>query len=97
MKTTAGAILLSSLILCFWWSELESNQPFGLFGPALIRLSYPTRDIADWPSGQRHEESRKCFGVFIFHPSSFRLHPCFWSRWKELNRHRSIIDRVLCH
>src|SRR5260370_20615765 len=25
-----------------WWSELESNQPFGLFRPALIRLSYPT-------------------------------------------------------
>src|SRR6266446_5226575 len=25
-----------------WWSELESNQPFGLFKPALIRLSYPT-------------------------------------------------------
>ena len=20
-----------------------------------------------------------------------------WSRWKELNRHRSIINRVLCH
>src|SRR6266704_4367601 len=30
-----------------WWSELESNQPFGLFRPALIRLSYPTRDIAN--------------------------------------------------
>jgi hypothetical protein len=30
-----------------------------------------------------------------FHPSSFLLHPCTWSRWKELNRHRSIIDRVL--
>src|SRR5881296_796668 len=30
-----------------WWSELESNQPFGLFRPALIRLSYPTQDIAD--------------------------------------------------
>jgi hypothetical protein len=29
------------------WSELESNQPFGLFRPALIRLSYPTRSIAD--------------------------------------------------
>src|SRR5437660_1720919 len=28
----------------FWWSELESNQPFGLFRPALIRLSYPTGD-----------------------------------------------------
>src|SRR6266571_9212862 len=25
-----------------WWSELESNQPFGLFRPALIRLSYQT-------------------------------------------------------
>src|SRR5438309_9653584 len=25
-----------------WWSELESNQPFGLFRPALIHLSYPT-------------------------------------------------------
>jgi hypothetical protein len=25
-----------------WWSELESNQPFGFFRPALIRLSYPT-------------------------------------------------------
>ena len=32
---------------CTWWSELESNQPFGLFRPALIRLSYPTRDIDD--------------------------------------------------
>src|SRR2546430_16958479 len=32
---------------CFWWSELELNQPFGLFRPALIHLSYPTRDIAD--------------------------------------------------
>src|SRR5215831_10211830 len=30
-----------------WWSELESNQPFGLFRPALIHLSYPTRLIAD--------------------------------------------------
>ena len=29
-----------------WWSELELNQPFGLFRPALIRLSYPTEDIA---------------------------------------------------
>jgi hypothetical protein len=27
---------------CTRWSELESNQPFGLFRPALIRLSYPT-------------------------------------------------------
>ncbi len=25
-----------------WWSELESNQPFGFFRPALIHLSYPT-------------------------------------------------------
>ena len=25
-----------------WWSELDSNQPFGLFRPALIHLSYPT-------------------------------------------------------
>ena len=25
-----------------WWSELESNQPFGNFRPALIHLSYPT-------------------------------------------------------
>src|SRR6478736_2211257 len=34
----------SSFLLhpCFWWSELESNQPFGFFRPALIRLSYPT-------------------------------------------------------
>ena len=31
-----------------WWSELESNQPFGFFKPALIRLSYPTKGIADW-------------------------------------------------
>ena len=26
-----------------WRSELESNQPFGFFRPALIRLSYPTK------------------------------------------------------
>ena len=26
---------------------MELNQPFGLFRPALIRLSYPTRAIAD--------------------------------------------------
>jgi hypothetical protein len=30
-----------------WRSELESNQPIGLFRPALIHLSYPTRGIAD--------------------------------------------------
>ncbi len=24
------------------WSELDSNQPFGLFRPVLIHLSYPT-------------------------------------------------------
>ena len=29
-------------LLYIWRSELESNQPFGLFRPALIRLSYPT-------------------------------------------------------
>ena len=28
-------------IKTIWWSELESNQPFGLFRPALIHLSYP--------------------------------------------------------
>ena len=28
-----------------WRSELESNQPFGLFRPALIHLSYPTLKI----------------------------------------------------
>ena len=39
----------SSFLLhpCFWWSELESNQPFGFFRPALIHLSYPTEGIAD--------------------------------------------------
>ena len=26
-------------------SELESNQPFGFFRPALIRLSYPTEEV----------------------------------------------------
>src|SRR5712692_2885305 len=31
-----------------WWSELESNQPFGLFRPALIHLSYPT-EFGLWP------------------------------------------------
>ena len=30
-----------------WWSELESNQPLGFFGPMLIRLSYPTQGIAN--------------------------------------------------
>src|SRR5688572_12761770 len=29
-----------------WWSELDSNQPIGLFRPALIRLSYPTSNGA---------------------------------------------------
>ena len=28
-----------------WWSELESNQPFELFRPALIHLSYPTEEM----------------------------------------------------
>jgi hypothetical protein len=28
-------------------SELESNQPLGFFRPALIHLSYPTKDIAN--------------------------------------------------
>ena len=37
----------SEFIVESWRSELESNQPFGLFRPALIRLSYPTRDIVD--------------------------------------------------
>jgi hypothetical protein len=31
-----------------WRSDLESNQPIGLFRPALIRLSYPTQHIADF-------------------------------------------------
>ena len=41
---------------------MESNQPFGLFRPALIRLSYPTREIADcrfsiadWLSEKGHD------------------------------------------
>src|SRR5205807_8863957 len=32
-----------------WWSELELNQPFGLFRPALIRLSYPTNEHCQLP------------------------------------------------
>jgi hypothetical protein len=28
-----------------WWSELDSNQPIGLFRPALIHLSYPTERV----------------------------------------------------
>ena len=47
---TAICFSLSPRLPClrlFWRSELESNQPFGFFRPALIRLSYPTHDIAN--------------------------------------------------
>ena len=39
---SSSFILHPSSLILWWRSELESNQPFGFFGPALIRLSYPT-------------------------------------------------------
>src|SRR5688500_888153 len=60
-------------------SELELNQPLGFFRPALILLSYPTREIAKCrlPIDRLHTgriQERMKDRVFLFHPSSFRLH-----------------------
>jgi hypothetical protein len=44
-RTSAPSLSYSGIT---WWSELESNQPFGFFRPALIHLSYPTVFWNSW-------------------------------------------------
>ena len=74
----------------FWRSELESNQPFGLFRPALILLSYPTGIIADFWSAPaptalwiatRHEDPLVQITPKRRPPDASRLPP--HSKWQS--------------
>ena len=79
-----------------WLREKESNLRLRVQSPTCCRLHHPakrkTKRLGDGVTGRKGAVSE--LPRLPLSPSPF-LRLVLLSRWKELNRHRSIINRVL--
>lgn len=71
-----------------WLREKESNLHLRVQSPTCCQLHHPAK------SGYAGRRPASVFLTVLIEQAG-GLRTQVWSRWKELNRHRSIINRVL--